>query len=221
MRNKAKAGMGNGERGTVALRALVVALVCLWLGGCALVGGEKTPVTVFAPVPSVEADASWPAVGWQLAITKPHAGGMLESRRIAVRPVPGELQVYKGAMWASEPAEQLRDAVLRTLEDSGRIGAVARQESGIAADYRLEMDVRRYEAEYAGAAVPSALVEVRARLVRSVGREVVAERTFREAVPAQGVDPAQVAQAFGAALSKAAGGIAGWTLGSAPTGSGS
>lgn len=216
-----RAGTGNRERGTVALRALGVALACVVVSGCALVGGEKQPVTVFAPVPAVTTDASWPAVDWQLAITKPHASGMIESRRIAVRPVPGELQVYKGAMWASEPAEQLRDAVLRTLEDSGRIGAVARQESGIAADYRLEMDVRRYEAAYAGAAVPSALIEVRARLVRSIGREVVAERTFREAVPAQGVEPAEVAQAFGAALSKAAGEIAGWALGSAPTGSGS
>src|SRR5690349_11316297 len=130
MRNKA--GTGNGERGTAAAasaarRGWAVALATLLLGGCALVGGEKEPVKVFAPVPSVEADASWPAADWQLAIPRPHASGMIEGRRIAVRPVPGELQVYKGAMWASEPAEQLRDAVLRTLEDSGRIAAVARQ----------------------------------------------------------------------------------------------
>ena len=213
MRNRAKAGMGNRESGMAGLRGLGVALACLVVSGCALVGGEKEPVTVFAPVPSVQADASWPTVDWQLAITRPHASGMLESRRIAVRPEPGELQVYKGAMWAGEPAEQLRDAVLRTLEDSGRIGAVAREESGIAADYRLEMDLRRYEADYGGAAVPSALIEVRARLVRSIGREVVAEKTFREAVPASGTDTAQVARAFGTALSNTAGRIAGWTLG--------
>ena len=96
--------------------------------------------------------------------------------------------------------------------------AVARQESGIASDYRLETDVRRYEADYAGAAVPAALVEVHAKLVRSIGREVVAERTFRQSVPAQGTDQAQVAQAFGAALSAMAHDIGGWTLqsGTAP-----
>ena len=129
-----------------------------------------------------------------------------------MRPVPGELQVYKGAMWASEPAEQLRDAVLRTLEDSGRLAAVARQESGIAADYRLEMDVRRYEADYAGAPVPAARIEVHARLVRNIGREVVAERTFSQSVRSQGTDTAQVAQAFGTALAGIARDIAGWTL---------
>src|SRR5690606_41311643 len=111
------------------------------------------------PVVQVAADPGWPAVPWQLGIPKVHAGGMLESRRIAVRPLPGELQVYKGALWASEPAEQLRDAVLRTLEDSGRLGAVARQERGIASDYRLELDLPRYEADYAGAASPAALGE--------------------------------------------------------------
>ena len=208
--------MKRSDAGTLAL-----ALATLMLASCALVGGEKEPVAIYAPIPDVAADPAWPAVDWQLGITKPHANGMIEGRRIAVRPVPGELQVYKGAMWASEPAEQLRDAVLRTLEDSGRIGAVARQESGIASDYRLEMDVRRYEADYAGAAVPSALVEVHAKLVRSIGREVVAERTFRQSVPAQGTDQAQVARAFGAALGAVASEIAGWTLAAAPTGSGS
>lgn len=192
--------------------ALAAILASLLLAGCALVGGEKEPVAIYAPVVQVAADPAWPSVPWQLGIAKVHAGGMLESRRIAVRPVPGELQVYKGALWASEPAEQLRDAVLRTLEDSGRLGAVARQESGIASDYRLELDLRHYEADYAGAAVPAALIEVHAKLVRSIGREVVAERTFRESVPSQGVDVAQVAQAFGTALGGMAGDIAGWAL---------
>ncbi|WP_246069888.1 ABC-type transport auxiliary lipoprotein family protein [Cognatiluteimonas lumbrici] len=182
------------------------------LAGCTLVGGEKEPVSIYAPVVQVAADPAWPVAQWQLGIPKVHAGGMLESRRIAVRPVPGELQVYKGALWASEPAEQLRDAVLRTLEDSDKIAAVARQESGIASDYRLELDLRRYEADYGGAPSPAALVEVHAKLVRSIGREVVAEQTFREAVPAQGADVAQVAQAFGIALGEVAGDIAGWTL---------
>ena len=132
--------------------------------------------------------------------------------RIAVRPSPGELQVYKGAMWAREPGEQLRDAILRTLEDSGRIGAVARQGSGIAADYRLELDLRRYEADYAGAAVPAATIEVNAKLLRSVGQQVVGSRTFRQAVPATGTDTALVSQAFGTALAAIARDIAGWTL---------
>src|SRR3546814_8916152 len=90
---------------------------------------------------------------------------MTDSLRIAVRPTPGEIQVYKGANWSKPPTQMLEDAVLRALEDSGRIGAVARQGSGINGNYKLVMDVRRFEADYAGAAIPSATIEVNAKLL--------------------------------------------------------
>jgi cholesterol transport system auxiliary component len=195
----------------IGVRVLVAALA-LALAGCSLLGGNKDPVTMYAPEPRVAADPSWPTVDWQLVVAQPQASRMVDSSRIAVRPTPGELQVYKGAAWAREPGEQLRDAILRTLEDSGTIAAVARQGSGIAADYRLELDVRRYEADYAGATVPAATIEVSAKLLRSIGQEVVGSRTFRGAVPAAGTDPALVAQAFGAALATVSHDIAGWTL---------
>ena len=193
-------------------KVLAAATLAAGLAGCALLGGERQPVTVYAPVPQLAADPAWPAADWQLAIDQPHVAGMLDGVRIAVRPVPGELQVYKGAQWARDPGEQLRDALLRVLEDSGKIAAVARKGSGLAADYRLELDVRRYEADYAGAAVPAASIEVNAKLLRSIGQEVVASRTFRTSVPAAGTDTALVARAFGEALGGITGEIAGWAL---------
>jgi cholesterol transport system auxiliary component len=184
----------------------------LLLGGCSILGGSREPVTIYAPEPVVAPHAAWPQADWQLSIAKPTASRMVGSVRIAVRPVPGELQVYKGAIWAKAPDEQLQDALLRTLEDSGRIHAVARQGSGVAADYRLELDLRRYEADYAGNPVPAATIEVNAKLLHSGDRDVVASRTFLQAVPAAGTDIALVAQAFGQALGTIAGDIAGWTL---------
>lgn len=203
---------GMGERGAAVAWRLAAAALCVVLGGCSIVGGSKDPVTVFAPMPRVQADPGWPALDAQLAIGAPHVAGMLDGTRIAVRPIPGELQVYKGALWAKDPGEQLRDAVLQTLEESGKLAAVARQGSGLAADYRLELDVRRFEADYAGGAVPAATLEVNAKLVRTVGQSLVGTRTFRQAVPASGVDTALVARAFGEALGTIAHDIAGWTL---------
>jgi cholesterol transport system auxiliary component len=137
---------------------------------------------------------------------------MVDSSRIAVRPTPGELQVYKGVAWSRPPTEQIEDLVVRTLEDSGHIGAVARSGSGMVADYKLEMDVRRYEADYAGAAVPSATIEVNAKLLRSIDQKVTASQTFLRKVPATGTDVALVSQAFGQALGLISQDIAGWTL---------
>ncbi len=190
-----------------------LALVGL-LAGCSVLGGNKTPATIYAPQPAVAIDPSWPNVDWQLAISRPEAARMVDSLRIAVRPTPGELEVYKGASWAKSPSEQLQDTVLQALEDSGRIPAVARQGSGIAADFTLLSEVRRFEADYAGAALPSATIEVNVKLLQATDQGVVASRTFQQAVPASSTSTAAVAQAFDTALGAIAHDIVGWTLAS-------
>jgi cholesterol transport system auxiliary component len=192
--------------------ALASVLLPAILAGCALVGGSKEAPTIFAPDPRIEADASWPQVTWQLSTTRPTAPRMIDSLRIAVSPVPGELEVYKNAAWARTPTEMVEDGVLRTLEDSGRILAVARQGSGIGADYRLVMDLRHFEADYAGAAVPSAVIEVNVKLLHSHDQTVVGSRTFRQAQAATGTDVGLVADAFTQALGATTHDIAGWVL---------
>ncbi|HWS78524.1 MAG TPA: ABC-type transport auxiliary lipoprotein family protein [Thermomonas sp.] len=196
---------------------LAAACAVLLLAGCSVLGGTKEPPTIYSPDATAAADPAWPSVRWQLSTSRPTATRMLDSSRIAVSPVPGELQVYKGALWARTPTEMLEDGVLETLEDSGKIPAVARQGSGIGADYRLVMDVRHFEASYneagnAGAALPSAVVEVNAKLLHVHDQAVVGSRTFRHARVASGTDVALVADAFSQALADTSGEIAGWVL---------
>jgi cholesterol transport system auxiliary component len=188
-----------------------LSLVAL-VAGCSALGGSKTPSTIYAPEPTVAIDPSWPNVDWQLAISHPEAARMIDTLRIAVRPSPGELEVYKGASWAKTPSDQLQDTVLHALEDSHKIPAVARQGTGMAADYTLLSELRRFEADYAGAAVPQATIEVNVKLLQATDQDVVATQTFRQAVPASGTDTAAVAQAFDMALGAIAHDIVGWTL---------
>lgn len=196
---------------------IATACVVLLLAGCSILGGRKEPPTIYAPNAKAAADPAWPTVAWQLSTSRATAPRMLDSSRIAVSPVPGELQVYKGALWARTPTEMLEDGVLATLEDSGKIPAVARQGSGIGADYRLVMDVRHFEASYneagnTGAGSPSAVVEVSAKLLHVHDQAVVGSRTFRKVQPASGSDVALVADAFSQALAETSGEIAGWVL---------
>jgi cholesterol transport system auxiliary component len=196
------------------IQSIAVAItMTVALGGCSLLGGSRDPATIYAPMVSPAPDPAWPALPWQLSVSRPEASRIVGTTRIAVRPVPGELQVYKGALWAKAPDEQLQDALLREFEASGKLRAVARQGSGMAADHRIELDLRRFDADYAGNAVPSATIEVGAMLLGSGdGRGVIASRSFTQSVPAGGTDPAQVSQAFGQALQAIAHDIAGWTL---------
>ena len=198
-----------------ALRPAAAALLAAaLLGGCSLLGGGKEPVTVYAPDPRVAPDPAWPRVAWQLEVAPPEVSRSTDTQRIAVRPGPDELQVYKGVRWAKPPSEQVEDTVVHALEDSGRIAGVGRVGNGLAADYRLAMDVRRFEADYAGNAAPAATIEVSAKLLHTTDQELVATRTFVQAVPAGGTATAHVAQAFSQALGTIAHDIAGWTLAS-------
>lgn len=200
---------------TTSLKRLSFALPLLFaLGGCSILGGkQKEPTTLYAPDPRVQADPSWPSVDWQLSISNPEAARMVDSLRIAVRPSPEEVQVYKGASWAKMPTDMVEDAVLRALEDSGKIPAVARQGSGIAADYKLVMDLRRFESDYSGSATPNAVIELNVKLLHSAGgQDVVASRTFVQSVPAASTAVADVVDAFNRGLGQVAHDVAGWTL---------
>lgn len=186
---------------------------CLLAAGCStLVGGPRETPTIFAPEPTRQVDPAWPAADWSLVVAGSGDGRMMDGQRIVVSPVPGELQVYRGALWARSPSEMVEDAVLRTLEDSGKLPVAARAGSGIAGDYRLLLEIRTFKADYAGATTPAALVEVNAKLLHVRDQTVAGSRTFRQSVPAAGTEVARVADAFGAALGSVGHDIAGWTL---------
>lgn len=219
----AVARAGRGPRGAgarVAARsriargcmAALAAAALLAASGCSLLGGSKEPPTYFAPQPAVQADPSWPQVGWQLTLAAVQVARPVDSTRIAVRPTPQELQVYKDAGWAQPPGDMLERSLLRLFEDSGKIPAVARAGAGVNADYRLVLDVRRFESDYAGGASPSAVIEVNAKLLHALDREVVASRTFLQATPAAGTAVPEVVAAFERGLGAVTRDIAGWTL---------
>ncbi len=188
-------------------------LSLLALAGCSvLASGGKDPVTIYSPTIRVSPDPSWPQVDWQLSVVKPSAGRLIDSPRINVRPTPGELEVYRGASWAQPATDMLEDSVVRGFEDSGKIAGVARVSTGIRSDYKLTMDLRRFESDYAGQPLPSATIEINAKLLHSVDQRVVASHTFLIARPASDTGTAAVADAFQQAMTQLTRDLVGWTL---------
>jgi len=191
---------------------LPVALIAS-LGACSLLGSsERSAVTIYSPVVSIQADPGWPTVDWQLVLVKPSAARVIDSPRINVRPTPAELEVYKGVSWAQPATDMLDDAMVRGFEDSGRIAGVARSTTGIRADYKLALDIRRFEADYRGQPTPTALIEVNAKLIHVIDQRVVADRTFRQEQPVSGTAVAEVARAMEQGLKGVTTEVVGWTL---------
>ncbi len=198
------------------LRALACASLCIAaLSACAIIGGKQAdPLTVYAPNVHADANNDWPRASWSLAIAPPTAPRMLDSARILVRPTADELQVYRGAAWSQPAPQLLEEAVLGALEDSGKIGAVARQSSGIRANCKLTLDIRHFEAQYANGpdAPPQAWIEVSAKLIGNNDQNVIASRSFVRTQAATSKEIPDVAAAFEQALDAVTADVAGWTL---------
>ena len=67
-----------------------------------------------------------------------------------------------------------------TLVSTGAVtlASTPKLEFILAADYTLLSEIRRFEADYAGAAVPSATIEVTVKLLQATDQDVVATQTF-------------------------------------------
>lgn len=197
-----------------AVRLCLLALLATALAACSVLGGggSRERAVIYALDPRVAADPAWPTVEWQLSLTTPTAARLIDSFRIAVRPTRNELQVYSGASWAKTPTDMIEDTLLRALEDSGRIGAVARQGAGVAADYKLVMDLRRFEADYDGLPLPTATIELNAKLLHSIDQTIVGSRTFLVQEPSTGTGVTEVTDAFSRSLATVGGDLAGWVL---------
>ena len=189
----------------------IAAGLMLTLAGCGIVP-KKTEIAIYDPQPRVQADASWPQVDTQLVVLRPNAERLLNSARILVRPTPGELQVYKGATWTQPTPDILQDAIVRTLEDSRKLAGVTRRGGGIAGDFDLATDIRQFDADYAGGASPSAVIEISASLIHNGDNRVVATQLFRHATPASSTAIVDVHRAFEQSLTDVTRDISGWTL---------
>ncbi|WP_240125525.1 ABC-type transport auxiliary lipoprotein family protein [Thermomonas alba] len=202
-----------------APRVLLALLAGLLAGCSSLLGGAPRQATrVYDPAPALQpADPAWPSVGWSLSLTASSDSALLDGQRLLVSPGGEELQPYRGVAWARAPTAMVESAVLRTLEDSGKILAVARSGSGQAAEYRLLLEVRRFQAEVAGG--PSVRIEVGAKLLKVDAMAIAGSRSFevRQAAASDHADA--LAAAFASALGRLGHDIAGWTLatGQAPS----
>jgi cholesterol transport system auxiliary component len=198
-------------RAVVCIRIGALLLATASLAGCGILPKQET-LALYRPEPVIAADAAWPQVPWQLQVARPYADDMHDSARILVRPQPGELQVYKGAAWTQPAPDLVLDTLLRAFADSGRTAGIARRGEGVSAQYELLLDLRRFESDYGGAAMPSAHIEIGARLVHNTGNRVVATRVFDIATPSDGTDVLRINHAFEQGLAEVASQVIGWTL---------
>jgi cholesterol transport system auxiliary component len=193
---------------------LVGVLLIASLSACISLIKEPSPITVYSLRSSDNSqNNAWPVVPWSLTITRPISNTFLDSNRIAVRPEANILKVYQGANWSDSLPDLVQEKLLETFENSGKIKAVSRQNSGVPAEVALMLDIRQFESVYVdGQKTPNAIIQIHVKLLEYPSSRVIASNTFNADVVSVSKDIPDVVHAFETALNTINQEIAGWAL---------
>ena len=101
----------------------------------------------------------------------------LDGPDIATRWPGQRIDYVAGARWAEELSALLESALVESLQDSGRLRSVQGDLGRFRATHTLVVEVRRFEADYAGGGLPVAQVSFAATLGRTSDRRVLTSFT--------------------------------------------
>jgi phospholipid/cholesterol/gamma-HCH transport system substrate-binding protein len=142
----------------------------------------------------------------QLVVADPIALAALDSERIQMVSANGSYASLPDAQWSDALPKVIQLKLLRALEDAGGFAGVNRPMEGVTGDLQLVLDLRKFQIGPNLAAE----VEIGSKLLGSNGR-IVATRTFRASLPAEGHGaPASVA-ALDKAFNQVGGDLLVWT----------
>lgn len=188
---------------TKAPLAVALALLCSACTGSLFDSELPVPVGyVIAPAPAGSLGGA-PSTPADLSIGRPDFAPGLDTDRIAV--LKGhQLDYYRGARWGGRSVEIVQALLVSSLDDQKIFRSVTAEQSRVAGDYMLDIEVRHFEADYGKREVPDAHVMFIGRLIRIVDRKLVETVSSDARVAASTERMTAVAQAFEAAAQKVA-----------------
>jgi cholesterol transport system auxiliary component len=183
-----------------ALRNLALGLGLAWLGGCAgllpkappapaVYGLDLSPVSPASPDAAGALAGKHPLIGQgpTLTVNPPRAAAGYDSARMLYLRQPQLLEAFLHSEWVEPPARLLGPLIVAELQRGGRFGAVLSAPSPAAGDWRLDVELLRLQQDFT--VTPSQLrLSLRATLVDSSTRRVIAWQTFDDSVPAASED---------------------------------
>lgn len=140
-----------------------------------------------------------------LQLPRPSADPGLGSERIMLVRSDHRLDYYLGNRWAADLPDVVESLAIDTLRASGAWGAVHETPSPFFADYVLQINIRRFEADYTASTngVPRVNVVLDCTVAHRRGRDVITTFVAEAAVQASENRLAAVVAAFEQAANQA------------------
>lgn len=122
-----------------------------------------------------------------LIVNLPRAAAGFDTSHIVYLRAPHQIEYFAHNQWVDTPAQMLAPLIVRALERSGAFSAVLLAPTAAAGQLKLDTEVVRLQQEF-GTAPSQAHFTLRAVLLDSATRRVVAVREFDASVPAPSED---------------------------------
>ena len=174
------------------LQRCAAGMVLALTAGCAALLPKPAPQPSFFSLDGARpASAMQPIVAIgapTLVVNPPRAAAGFDSQRIIYVREAHKLEYFARSEWVDTPARMLAPLIVSAIERSGGFRAVVPTPSAAAGDMKLDTEIIQLQQNFAG---PNSRVQftLRAYLVDSVTRSVLARREFDETVAAASEDP--------------------------------
>jgi cholesterol transport system auxiliary component len=179
-----------------SLRFCAAALGSMLVGGCGALLPAAPPLPFVYSLQSARAE-SQPATpeastlaipAPTLVVDPPRAAAGFESRHIIYVREPHQLEYFAHSEWVDTPARMLAPLIIAAVGNRGKLRAVVSTASGAAGDVRLDTEILRLQQDFTGP-TSRARFTLRAYIVDSATRRVLAWREFDESVASASEDP--------------------------------
>jgi cholesterol transport system auxiliary component len=190
-------------------RSGLLAALALSLGACASLGGTTPPDTYEISAPS-KVSRSTAATRAQLLVPEPTAIKTLDSAQIVIKPTPYTVEYLANSQWSDRLPRMVQLRFVQAFENSGRVAAVGVPGQGLAIDYQVVMEIRRFEIDADGA--NRAVVEIAVKALNDKTGSVRATRVFTQTAPVSGAGNAAYVAALDAAFDRTSAEIVAWML---------
>ena len=202
------------RRTTAAVAVLLSA--GLALAGCVTVFPKSKPVQLYRFGDHAAGVAAAPGAGAAFSVLAPDPIFTRAAEGDRILTVTGQETAYiADARWVTPAAVMFSEAELRAFEAAGGPARLVKRSDVASPKLALRLNVETFEVDYpkSGPRAPTVTVQVHAVLIRSLDRQVIAERTFVERVPVRENRLVTIIGAFDTATAKALGDIVDWTNG--------
>lgn len=184
------------------MKSWTIACLSLLLAACGGLKSADPPVLYYRlTAPALQGGEPLAA---DLLVPRPAAAPGLDSQQLATRWPGLRLDYYADARWSVPVPGMVQAALAEALQGTGRLRSVQGDLARFRSTHVLDLEVRRFEADYQGGEVPVAWVAIAGTVGRQSDRRVIASWSVEASVPARANRLSDVVAAIDAAFDQAA-----------------